>query len=107
MTAESLQQIIAVENELHAREQEEEAGAERWLREREAALRTEFRQRREALTAELESARQQARASAERRAAEIVHAAERRRLQLSVVSDEVLRRVLARHLVAMVTGRLP
>jgi hypothetical protein len=107
MPTESLQNIIAVESELHAREQEEKAGAEQWLREQEAVLRTEFRQRRDALTAKMEAARQQACANAERRAAEIVDSAEQSGRQLSGVSDEVLRRLLARHLVAVVTGRLP
>lgn len=107
MTAESLQQIIAVESELHAREQEEQTGAELWLREQEAALRTEYRQRRDALTAEMEASLQQARADAERRATEIVNSAEGSGRQFSGVSDEVLRRVLARHLVAILTGRLP
>ncbi|MHB8788879.1 MAG: hypothetical protein ACYDBT_03265 [Desulfobulbaceae bacterium] len=107
MTAESLQNIIAVENELNAREQAEKARATQWLAEQEAAIRAEFGQRRDALAAEMEAAREQTRASAERMAAETVGSAEQRTRQLSEVNDEALRGVLARHLVAMMTGRLP
>ena len=107
MTTESLHNIIAVENELHAREQAEKGRAEHWLGEQGVTIRAEFRERRAALEAEMEAARQQARESAERRAAETVNAAEARARQLAAVSDETLRRLLDRHLVAMVTGRLP
>lgn len=107
MTTESLHKIIAAENELHAREQAEQASAEQWLAEQETALRAELQQRRAALEDEMETTRQQAREVAVRRAAEIRSAAELSAGRLSRVSDESLRRILGRHLLDMVTGRLP
>ncbi|MHB8810560.1 MAG: hypothetical protein ACYC9M_11170 [Desulfobulbaceae bacterium] len=107
MTTESLHNIIAVENELHAREQAEQARAEQWLAEQERAVRAESQQHLAALAAEMEASRQQAREGSVRRAAEIVSAAEQNARRLASVSDEILLRILERHLVDMVTGRLP
>lgn len=107
MTTESLHTIIVVENELHAREQAEQARAGQWLAEQETAMRAESQQRRAALEAEMEAARQQAHENAARRATEIVSLAEQSAGRLASISDETLRRILAHHLVALVTGRLP
>ena len=107
MTTESLHNIIAVENELHAREQAEQARAEQWLAEQESSARAESQQHLAALAAEMETSRQQAHQGSVRRAAEIVSAAEQSARRLASVSDEVLLRILERHLVDIVTGRLP
>ncbi|MHB1348389.1 MAG: hypothetical protein ACYCYR_00800 [Desulfobulbaceae bacterium] len=105
MTTESLQAIITAENELHAREREEETRAAQWLAEQEALIRAEFARQREALAAELERFRQQACEQAERRAAATRRGAGEQARRLAEVGDEELRGILARHLVAMVTGR--
>jgi len=105
VTTESLQAIIAAENELHAREREEEARAAQWLAEQGALIRAEFARQREALAAEQELFRQQACEQAERRAAATRRGAGEQARRLAEVGDEELRGILTSHLVAMVTGR--
>lgn len=107
MTTESLHNIIAVENELHAQEQAEKARAEQWLAAQSAAMHAELRQCQAVLAQEMEAARQQARANAESRAAETVRMAEERARRLAGVGDKDLGRILEQHLIAIVTGRLP
>ena len=107
MATECLHQIIAVENELHAQEEAEQARAVQWLGEQEKALRAGLARQRAELAAAVEAARGQARAKAEREAAEKLRAAEQLARQLSGTDDALLRQILARHLQAMVEGRLP
>lgn len=107
MSTECLHQVIAVENELHAHEQAEQAKAAQWLGEQEKALSVGLARQRAELAAEADAARGQARAKAEREAAEKIRAAEQLARRLSEAEDALLSRVLARHLQAMIQGRLP
>lgn len=102
---ESLQQIIAAEHELQCREETENVRAARWLAEQEAAVHAEFARRREELASELEAVRLRARETAEIQAAEKLGAARERARRLAALSDESLRRILARHLTELVVGK--
>ena len=106
MSTECLHQIIAVENELHAHEQAEQARAVQWLGEQEKALRAGLARQRAELAAEVEAARGQARTTAEREAEEKLRAAEQLAQRLAEADDALLSRVLARHLQAMIEGTI-
>ena len=107
MATECLHQIIAVENELHAQEEAEKARAAQWLGEQREVLRAALARQRAEQVAQVEAERARAQERAENEAAARVRAAEEQARRLAGADDALLGRVLARHLRALVEGRLP
>lgn len=107
MTTRSLQKIVAVENELLAAERAEEGKARKWLQEQERELGREQDRELAELEARQELARDRARQAAAQKAAEHVASAKQYAGRLAALDDDVLRSIIKKHLVAIITGTVP
>jgi glutathione S-transferase len=107
MPIQSLQDIIRIENELHAKEQAERKKIAQWLKAKEKEIHAEYGGKRDALAARREEIKERTREEAEREAAEIIRHAETRVSSLSGLSDELLVRSLQKYLISILAGKIP
>ncbi len=107
MTTQSLQNIIKVENELHAREQAEQEKVAKWLHEQERSILAEHQARLDELAANKEKIKEQARKAAGEKASDIIRKAEERAVVLKELDDAILFRCLEKHFLSIITGNIP
>lgn len=104
MTIQTLQDIIRIENKLHADEQAARKKAAQWLQEKEAEIRAEYGAKRDALAARREEIKKQAGKKAEAKAADIVGRGKREAARLAGLDDALLRACLGKHLGSILAG---
>ena len=104
MTIESLQKIIALEEELNAAEQAEQEKVSLWLKEQQDEILQRHAAELTALTEKKTEAAKQAEEEAEKKAAAIVQEAKARAEGLDRLDDAVLRRHL-KNILKHITGQ--
>lgn len=107
MTTQSLQNIIQIENELHAKEQAEQEKVANWLQEKEESLAAEHQARLDELAGKKEKVKEQARKEAEKKASDIIKKAQERAAVLDGLDDDTLCRYLEKHFLSIITGNIP
>ena len=105
MTTHSMQDIVQVENELHANEQAERKKAAAWLAAEKAAVQAACGKQREELEKQKDTLRKQAKGEGEQKAADIIRRASEHAARLDQISDKDLRRCLGMHLIDLVAGK--
>lgn len=107
MTMQSLQNIIRIENELHAHEQAEREKAAQWLKVQEAEINGSYQDKRDALASKQEEAKKQAIKQAEEKAHAIISTARKKASFLAALDDDTLTRHLQKHLISILSGNIP
>ncbi len=107
MTMQSLQNIIRIENELHANEQAERKKAAQWLKDKEAEINAGYQAKRDELAGKQEEIKKQAGKQAAKKASAIISNAGDRASLLAELDDDPLTRYLQKHLTSILSGNIP
>jgi len=107
MTMQSLQNIIRLENELHAHEQAERKKITQWLKDTEAEIHAEYQAKRDELASRLEEVKKQTGKEAKKKASAIIRNAGNRASLLADIDDKILSRYLQKQLTSILSGNIP
>jgi len=107
MTMQSLQNIIKIENELHANEQTERKKISQWLKEKETEIDSEYAEKRNVLSDKREEIKKRIGEEAAKRASDIVNKADKRAVFLTQIDDDTLCRYLQQCLTSILSGKFP